>query len=150
MNEVKLTKLEASSVLLFLDLCPQWKQIISKQIQQSTLQREYGSSNYSVYFTNNLNTEKLGITAKMPVEIILGSVDVPEGNTLKHVNGHRVISPCIISIRDNNAISIRMYFNNGLLNELEIYSLSGNEIGNTMMLEKPRTYIVYDDDVLVD
>ena len=95
MINLKLTKFESDLLQMFFNLCPQWKQVITQQIQQSTLQRERSISNYSVYFRNDVKVDRLNIATKMPVEIILGNVDIPAENMINHINGCAIVSPFI-------------------------------------------------------
>ena len=143
MTNLKLTKFESDILQLFFNLCPQWKQVITQQIQQSTFWRERSTSNHSVCFMNDVNVSRLNITTKMPVEIILGKVDIPAESRINHIKGCDVISPCILSGLDRDAIGARMYFSDGLLTELEIYSISGQELCEDLEIKQQCTYIVH-------
>lgn len=148
MKSSRLSKLEKHAVQLLLDLFPQWKRRISEQIDLSWLQREQEFSNYSVYFVNNAKTRRIEINKKMPIEIILGNVDILDRSKIININGCNIISPCILSVPDNDAIGIRFYFCNGILSEIEVYSLSGKQICGDLPLEKQRTYLIFDETLI--
>ncbi len=144
----KLTELEKCLIRLFFNLCPQWKRIVSEQIMLSDLQRWHDFSNFSVYFMNNTNANRLRTNTKMPVEIIIGSVELPAGIVIKEMNGCQIITPCVVSVLDNDAIGVRIYFSDGILSELEVYSLSGKELCEDFKLDKQCTYIIFDPEIV--
>ena len=142
MFSTKLTGFEHSLIRMFFDLYPQWELIVNKQICFSDIKRIGNFSNFSIIFTNNTPTEHLPINTSMPVEVILGEVDIPANYTMREINGYRTIAPCIISVLDDDAVGIRIYFEKGLLSELEVYTLSGAKLVNNFLLDRQRTYII--------
>lgn len=143
MSSSILTEFERGLFQLFFDLYPQWEHALIEQIRLSNLQRVHDLSNYSVYFTGSGKAVPIKINKKMPVEIILGGVEITDNNVINNIKGHNLISPCPISIPDNNAVGVRIYFCDGFLSELEVYSLSGNPIGIDFPLNGQRTYIIF-------
>ena len=138
-----LTNEENDIIQLFFDLFPQWKDIVCQQICNSKIKRYNNISNNSTCFFPYGKVDSLNIKSKLPVEIILGDIQLPCDCVL-NTGTHNVMSPCIFSTLGNDVIGLRLYFNNGIIEELEMYNIAGFEINLCMWKAKKRTYIVHE------
>ena len=87
--------------------------------------------------------EPLNIKSKMPVEIILGNIQIPN-ECILNTGIFNIISPCTFLTLENDVIALRLYFNNGIIEELEMYNIAGYKINLSMCKSKKRTYIVHE------
>ena len=143
-----LTDNECYFLDLFFILCPHWKKIIFDQIYSSEICREITYSNYAVCFKPNKKTSPISSTSKMPVEIILGNVEFMPNCEVKRINNCQVIKPCTLNVPDIDAMGVRLYFSEGFIVELEVYSLSGKKICTEIPKCKQKTYIVFEDNMM--
>lgn len=79
----------------------------------------------------------------MPVEIILGNIQIPN-ECILNTGIFNIISPCTFLTLENDVIALRLYFNNGIIEELEMYNIAGYKINLSMCKSKKRTYIVHE------
>ncbi len=143
MMQFEITNQLSGILQLFTDLCPQWESAISNQINDTRIKIINNTSCITIYFGIDNNANYVQTTIKMPIEIILGTVAFPIENTFL-VGGYSVLEPCLLHVEDKNTIAIRLYFNKGIIDELEIYSLFNTEMDIQSALLKSRTYIIHD------
>ena len=139
----ELNREENDMIQLFFELFPKWKEPIYKQICNSRIERYNNMSNYSTYFFLSGKAEPLNIKSKMPVEIILGNIQIPN-ECILNTGIFNIISPCTFLTLENDVIALRLYFNNGIIEELEMYNIAGYKINLSMCKSKKRTYIVHE------
>lgn len=135
-----LTEQEYALLELLFDLCPHWRDTITKQICKADIRRESTGSNIAIIFEVK-EAQRLEFETIDPVEILIGDVDLRDCVS-NMVNGCCVISANSLSIMDNNAISVLFLFRNGVIEEIEVYSLKGTSLDPITLLNKHRIYNV--------
>ena len=141
---LRFTKYENDIICFFEEVTPQWTALLENQIRNSTIRRENMKSSYFVDFNVSRQVAPIPCDIEIPVDIIIGETIIPQEQILCHVNGHIVTKAQSFFVRDESAFGIRLHFRSGYLNELEVYSLSGERICFKGIEKKNRTYIVYE------
>lgn len=134
-----LTEQENVLLELLFDLCPHWRDTITKQIYTAEIKREFTGSNMAIIFSTK-EVHRLNFDTKVPVEILFGNVDL--SNCISNeVNGCSVISANRLFIPDDT-ISVLYIFREGVIEEIEIFSCNGNCLDSVLPIDKSRTYNV--------
>ena len=143
-----LTPLECNLLDLFFLAIPSWKATILSQLKLSVVSRSDCFSSYFINFDVPRNTGKIYTDVQVPIEIIVGDVEVPQNKVIGSINNCKIISPCSLTIPSCSACGIRIHFIDGRLSEIEAYRLDGNKIDLTQILKGRLTYIVYDNTII--
>ena len=134
-----LTEQENVLLELLFDLCPHWRDTITKQIYTADIKQEFTGSNMAIIFSTK-EVPRLNFDTRVPVEILLGNVDL-SNCVSNEVNGCTVISANRLFIPDD-AISVLYIFAGGVIEEIEIFSCNGNRLESVLPIDKSRTYNV--------
>lgn len=143
-----LTPLECDLLKLFYLAIPSWKEPLLSQLKLSVVSHSDCFSSYFINFDVSSKADKLCTDVQVPIEIIVGEVEVPQDKVIGTINNCKVISPCSLSIPDCSACGIRIHFVDGILSELEAYRLDGNKIELSQIPVDRLTYIVYDNTII--
>lgn len=138
----QLTEYENDIILMFEEIFPDWSDIIRQQIQYSDISREDMYSSYFVDFHVPRHMAPIPCSAEVPVAIIAGEVRIPSSQVLRRVNGHVVTNASNFWVPDEYAMGIHFHFQSGYLYELEVYSLSGNNVSLENIRSKEITYVL--------
>ena len=129
---------------LFFRVRPEWEKVIGAQIKNADISRADCISSYFVYFRANSYVERLNTHIQVPLEMIVGGVDVPVNDRIGYVNGIQMVRSNIFSVYDEQAFGVRLHFADGLLTELEAYSLTGEPLNIFEVAKKQITCIVFE------
>lgn len=116
---------------------------MEKQIQNSQISRVDMNSSYFVDFDVARNVAPVPCDIEVPVEIIIGEVDIPPTQILRRVNGHVVAKACSFFVPDAYALGVQIHFKSGYLSELEVFSLAGKRVYLQDIEKKEITYIEF-------
>ena len=132
-------------IQLFLDYFRPWHTILNMQLCNSEIRRTNMVSGYFIDFTIlDHDVPRMPILQVVPLQIILGKVDVPASETLGCLNGHIVTKATQFFVPDRDAMGVQMHFNSGYIRELEVYSLEGRELRFEGLEKMNITYVVND------
>ena len=146
MDASTLSTQEEQLLQLFLDICPQWSDIIFAQLKSVSLQRFATNTNCSTEFCCNTFVPALPITSTMPIEVLLGEVALFSESSYMSVGNFKIVNAnsTISSNATDTAAAVRLYLENGILSELELYSISGKPIDFSNLATKQRIYVIHD------
>ena len=147
MNCNKLTKQDEHFIELFSKLNTSLADALTDQLNNATVTRFHAVSSYFLYFDVCNANRKVHTSHRVPAEILYGVEEVPVDQIIGFVDGVPMIRPCTLKVGDNDAIGIRLHFQNGLIHELEVYNLAGKKIVLDQISPK-YVYIIFDPDIL--
>lgn len=138
----KLSKHESELIRCFCEFYPSWKDILRRQIRNSQICRVDMESSYFVDFDVARNVEPAPCDVEVPIEIIVGEVDIPPTQILRRVNGYVVTKAYSFFVPDAYALGVQIHFKAGYLSELEVFSLAGKRVRLQDIEGKEVTYII--------
>lgn len=147
MNCNKLTKQDEHLIELFSKLNVSLADALTEQLNNATVTRFHAVSSYFLDFDVRNANRKVHTSHRVPIEIIYGVEEVPVDQIIDLVDGIPMIRPCTLKVWDNDAIGIRLHFQNGFIHELEVYNLAGKKIALDQ-ISKNYVYIIFDSDIL--
>lgn len=151
MDPYHLTEHECGLIRLFCYVNPTWGAIISSQLENARPLREDLCSSRFLFINIDPTANRIKTSLEVPVEIIIGTaVHVPEEKVIRTINSAPAIHPCAFEIEDDHAIGVRIHVKDGLIFELEMYSLAGTRLDLDGSSQKNMLYIVYDDHIFDD
>lgn len=137
---------------LFLKSGLPWMDVVAKQSRLAMWTCENLQSSYFVDFHYPEKTiVPIPVNSEVPIEILLGNVCLQPKETSGTICGSPVVlteTPKIFTVPDSYAFAIRLHFHDGILFELEAYSLNGNALDFSGMEEKKRVYLISDTELL--
>ena len=152
MDTNKLSAQEKQVLHLFLDICPQWSDVILTQLEFLNVQRSNTSTNYTLLFQCGSFVPALHVATTMPIEVLLGNVTIIPEPQCKCVSNYSIIdinSNSVFKATDTTTVA-RLYIKSGILLELEIYSMSGTPLNFSNLDTKQRTYIIHDSELYTE
>lgn len=139
---LELTEVENYIIQLFFDFFPLWQNTLKEQIRNSKIYRTDKNSSYFINFNVERYVAHIPCLTEVPVQIILGAVDIPTAQVLRRLNGHIVTSAGSFFVQDEYALGVHIHFKSGYLCELEVYNLAGKKVYFDDLKAKAVTYIV--------
>lgn len=128
---------------ILFDLFPQWEPVIIAQISEAKRSFfEDSRSNISVCFEPNRTVPPVRTPVQVPVEVILGKQILSNTESQKMLNGFPVMISDSLIVNDDHAVGVRFHFDKGYLTEIEVYSLIGSVLDNTIPINQDRVYLV--------
>lgn len=132
-----LTELEMKVLNMFANLDETMGHILKEQVSTAIIQRKFLGSTYIVLFDNKNKSQRFNIPYRVPVEIILD----PQFTETRIIRCHG--KPVSLNTSEN-AVGIQLHFQDGLLKELEIYSVSCKQIHLDVLNCINAVYLIYD------
>ncbi len=135
----ELTIFETEAINMFANLDETIGSILKDQLQTAKIHRELLGSAYIVIFDVEKKNRRFHVSRRVPIEIVLD----PQFAETKTIRSHG--KPISLNVSEN-AIGLQLHFQEGILIELEIYSLSCKELQLDMYDSSKAVYLIYDDD----
>ena len=130
----------------FLESDLPWMKLVAHQINTASWTAQNLQSSYFVDFHCPSNAAaRIPSSAEVPVEIIFGQVRVDPGAVVGTIAKYPVVisnKEMTFEISDPDAFAVRLHFRNGIIFELEAYSIDGNTLDLSGLAGKDRVYVL--------
>lgn len=151
----KLSMSDKEILRMFFKINASWGDLLRSQILAANIKREHLSSSYFLDFDVDRTVSPLPMSTEMPVEILYGETIVLQEQIAGYIDRYPMIplhqtsaASHRLYVIDDHAIGARLHFKGGYLNELEVYSISGNDINVNDIIKKPCIYLIHDETLL--
>ena len=123
-----------------------WMKSVALQINSASWTFEdLQSSCFFDFCCSVESTARIPSSIEVPVEIIFGKVKVDPNAIIGRISRYPVVVPTkhmTFIISDPSAFAARLHFRNGIIFELEVYSIDGNTLDFSGIESKDRIYIL--------